>query len=89
MTKPKEDKCINKFRSGWIEKNDENAYKRELYKTNAEFRERKKQKERERYHKNMLNEEFREKERKRARERRAKKKLEKQQNQLTLFDLAS
>lgn len=83
----KEGKCINKFRSGWIEKNDKNAYAKERYKTNDEFREKRKKKERERYHKNMENEEYREKERKRSRERRAKKKLEKQQNQLTLFDL--
>ena len=87
----KESKCINSKRSGWIAKNDKNVYAIELYKTNEEFREKRKKRERERYHKNMLNEEFREKERKRSRERRAKKKLEKQQQepQLTLFDLES
>lgn len=69
-------------------KEHQNNKAREYYNEN---REEVKRKGRERYHKNMLNEEFREKERKRAKERRAKKKLEKQQqqNQLTLFDLAS
>lgn len=85
-----ENRCVNQYRSGWIEKNDKNVYAKEFYKTNEELREKRKKRERERYHKNMLNEEFREKERKRSRERRAKKKLKKQQQvQLTLFDLES
>lgn len=98
-----EGKCINERRSGWVKKNDVKAYEREhqrkyrennrkeLNKYHREYRtknrERRNKKARERY---KTDEEFREKECKRQRERRAKKKLDKlQQNQLTLFDLAS
>lgn len=94
--------CYDRWRKGCYKKNNslgkylhewDNMVKTVIQDglTKEEFREKRKKRERERYHKNMLNEGFREKERKRAKERRAKKKLEKQQQepQLTLFDLAS
>ena len=91
-----EGKCINKQRSGWIEKNDMNAYVRELYhknKQNEEWLEKVNRKARERY---KTDEEYKEKQKRKAREyraknreevnrkqreRRAKKKLENQQIQ--------
>lgn len=79
--------CINERRSGLIEVSDINAYQREhqkqYYENNKErILERKKQ----RYQNDA---EYRERILEQHKQYRLKKKLEKQQNQLTLFDLAS
>lgn len=81
------DLCINSNRSGLIRVSDINAYQREhqkqYYENNKErILERKKQ----RYENDA---EYREQQKKRNRQSRLKKRLEKQQNQLTLFDIAS
>lgn len=69
------DLCVNERRSGLIA-NDINAYHRECYKNNQE-------------HKKQYYENNKERILERAKQRYLKKKLTKQVNQLTLFDLAS
>jgi hypothetical protein len=93
-----ENRCINEVRSGWIRKKDINAYARELYQNNTEYRERQRQQCKQ-YHENnkeqiqeqqkQYYENNKEKILERQKQRRLKKKLQQQQNQLTLFDEAS
>lgn len=87
------DLCINSKRSGLIA-NDINSYNRELLKNNTEYHENHKQlckqwREDNKEKIREYNKQYYEKNKEKQRQRRVKKKLEKQVNQLTLFDLAS
>lgn len=82
------DLCINSNRSGLIRVTDKNAYNREYYKNNSEYRKRRKEyikqwqkdnKEKEKERKKQYYEDNKEKISKQRRQRRLKKKLEKQQ----------
>jgi hypothetical protein len=73
------DLCINKQRSGLIEVSDKNAYNRELLKNNIEYRERQKQRA------NQWQKDNKEKKREYNKQRYERKKLEKQNQQMSLF----
>jgi hypothetical protein len=84
------DLCINSNRSGWIAKNDKNAYARELYQNNPEYRERKKQLQKQwRENNPYYMKQWRENNKEKMREYDKQHNKSEQQNQLTLFDLAS
>lgn len=76
------DLCINSKRSGLIA-NDKNVYMSEYYKNNKEYRERTNQQ------RKQWQEDNKEKWNEYRRQRYLKKKLQQQQTQLTLFDIAS